>query len=194
MQTRTLAGVALVAASLICVGCPIKTDRGLKYSEWEDRRVEEKPSSGETVDRELVKPSIPSDTRKKSAETGDSPEKAGSSAFVVSRRIIGKKPKKPAPKDERLLDAAIEAAKELVAVEKMKLCYKLKEDEWWVSIYVDIRNRIDVKQFIWNRELENLEPFLVLKRIPKSKLASELNKAEPGSICEVVTLRLPTQR
>lgn len=144
--------------------------------------------------RALVKPSIPADALERSVDTGDLREKAASNPFVVSRRLIGKQPRKPAPKEERLLGAAVEAAKELIAVEKMKLCYKSKEDEWWVSIYVDIGNRIDVRQFIWNRELEKLEPFLVLKRISKSKLPSELDKAESGSICEVVTLRLPTQR
>lgn len=96
--------------------------------------------------------------------------------------------------DEALLEAAIEEAKELIAVEKMKICHKLKENEWWVSIYVDIGGRIDVKQFIWNGELDKLEPFLVLKRIPKRKLAAELKKVDARSTCEVVTLRLPTRR
>ncbi|MEJ2717336.1 MAG: hypothetical protein P8182_09390 [Deltaproteobacteria bacterium] len=194
MQSRILAGVVIVAASLICAGCPIKANKSLEYSEREHKQVAEKPSSEAKTDRGLIKPSIPSKAPEKSKETSGSVEKGGSSGLVVSRKFIGQKPRKPPPKEQGLLDAAIAEAKRLSAVEKMKLCYKHKEDEWWVSIYVDIGGRIDVKQFIWNRELEKLEPFLVIKRLPKTKLASELNAAEPGSVCEVVTLRLPARQ
>ena len=91
-----------------------------------------------------------------------------------------KNQKSRCPRMNDCYDAAIEEAKELVAVEKMKLCYKLKEDEWWVSIYVDIRDRIDVKQFIWNRELENLEPFLVPKEDSEEQAGLRTQQSRAG--------------
>jgi hypothetical protein len=81
---------------------------------------------------------------------------------------------------------ARELAKRIGSIEKIKMCYVDEDDEWWATFYQDIGSVIDVKQFIWNRESQRFEPFLVLKRISKSKLAAELNRNEKGRHCAVV--------
>jgi len=90
--------------------------------------------------------------------------------------------------EHQIKTAAYELAKSVGAIEKMKLCYVPKDDEWWATFYVDIGSIFDVKQFIWSRESEKFEPFLVLKRISKSKLASELKQDEPERKCTVLAL------
>ncbi len=90
--------------------------------------------------------------------------------------------------EHQIRAAAHELAKTIGSVEKMKLCYVTKDDEWWATFYVDIGSIIDVKQFIWNRESEKFEPFLVLKRISKSKLTSELKQNSPEQKCTILAL------
>jgi hypothetical protein len=82
---------------------------------------------------------------------------------------------------------ARELAKRIGSIERIKMCYVDEDDEWWATFYQDIGSVIDVKQFIWNRESQRFEPFLVLKRISKSKLTAELNRNEKGRHCAVVS-------
>jgi hypothetical protein len=90
--------------------------------------------------------------------------------------------------EHQIKAAAHVLAKTIGVVEKMKLCYVTQDDEWWATFYVDIGSILDVKQFIWNRESEKFEPFLVVKRLSKSKLASDLKQSQPGRKCAVLTL------
>ena len=79
-----------------------------------------------------------------------------------------------------------ELAKRIGSIDKIKMCYVDKDDEWWATFYEDIGSVIDVRQFIWNRESQRFEPFLVLRRISKSKLAAELNRNEKGRSCIIL--------
>lgn len=89
--------------------------------------------------------------------------------------------------EERQVEAAaLELAKSLGSIDKIKMCYVDKDDEWWATLYEDIGSVIDVRQFIWNRESQRFEPFLVLKRISKSKLAAELKRNEKGRSCIIL--------
>lgn len=88
--------------------------------------------------------------------------------------------------DQKVLNAAVKKAKEFAAPKKIKVCYDVEPDEWWVFIYDDVGNRIDLKQFVWNRNREILEPHLVLSDpIPHSRLDDHLYKKESGRACEV---------
>lgn len=82
--------------------------------------------------------------------------------------------------------AARQLAKRIGSIDTIKMCYVDKDDEWWATLYQDIGSVMDVRQFIWNRELQRFEPFLVLKRISKSKFAAELNRKERGRSCAVL--------
>ena len=84
--------------------------------------------------------------------------------------------------------AARELAKGIGSINGIRVCYVDKDDEWWATFYEDIGPVIDVKQFIWNRESEKFEPFLVLKRISKPKLAAELKRREAGRNCIILPL------
>jgi hypothetical protein len=86
--------------------------------------------------------------------------------------------------DQRVKTAAMKLAKESGNVKKGKICYSAKTDEWWVVLYEDAGSAFEVKQFIWDREREKMEPFLVLKRIGKDRLEEDLMTREPGKACE----------
>lgn len=94
---------------------------------------------------------------------------------------------KPQDEEQQVKAAALELAKNIGGIEKIKICYVDRDDEWWATLYEDIGTVIDVKQFIWNRELEKFDPFLILKRISKSKLDSDLKQSEPGRNCAVMS-------
>jgi hypothetical protein len=95
---------------------------------------------------------------------------------------------KPQGEDQLVRTAALALSRTMGPIQKIKLCYVSKDDEWWATFYQDIGSVIDLKQFIWNRESEKFEPFLVLKRIPKSKFAAELKREERGQTCSIIPL------
>ena len=95
---------------------------------------------------------------------------------------------KPQDEDQQVRTAALALSRTMGPIQKIKLCYVTKDDEWWATFYQDIGSVIDLKQFIWNRDSEKFEPFLVLKRIPKSKLAAELKREERGQSCTIIPL------
>ena len=101
----------------------------------------------------------------------------------------GKEAAKPKPVNipeiERVRDAAREIVKNIDTISKIKICHLKTEDEWWVTLYDDLGSLIDLKQYVWDRESESLTPFLVLKRIPKSRLESHITGQDPDRVCEV---------
>ncbi len=88
--------------------------------------------------------------------------------------------------DQRVRVAAMEIAGETRGVQKIRICYDLNEDEWWIILYCDHGRRIQLRQYVWNRDSEILEKFLVAKSIPKHRLAADLKVAEEGKACEVI--------
>jgi hypothetical protein len=120
--------------------------------------------------------------------------KTGSEGKQVGKELASGKTsapvekRKPADEDQQVKVAARELAKNMGGIQNIKVCYVDKDDEWWATLYEDIGTVIDVKQFFWNRESEKFEPFLILKRISKSKLDADLKQSEPGRKCAVVAL------
>jgi hypothetical protein len=123
----------------------------------------------------------------------DTGKPSGASAAPKPLRLAGASGKKESPKPkpanvqeiDRVRDAAREIVKNLDTISKVKICHLKTEDEWWVTLYDDIGSLIDLKQYVWDRESESLTPFLVLKRIPKSRLESHLTAKDSDRVCEV---------
>lgn len=135
----------------------------------------------------------------------ESPEqemKSNSSAPQSTARQTTDTPVKPDPGDarkkatggsrlpapDRVKLEALEKAKELGTIVRIKVCHVAEDDEWWAFLYKDEGSIIDLKQFVWNRKTEKLEPFLVIRQIKKDQLDSELRKKEAGRKCMLVDI------
>lgn len=91
--------------------------------------------------------------------------------------------------DQRVRQAAIKLAEQLQGVKKGKICYSVKNDEWWVVLYDDLGPVYDVKQFTWNRDQEKLEQFLVLKKIGKNRVEEDRSTRDPDRACESIDFK-----
>ncbi len=147
-----------------------------------------RPGPGEKATG-LIKPMIPperSDAREDSSaqDYGSHPtkERIGGSAKSGSPEA------RKRWEDEKVKRAAVSMAKSFPRARKVKVCYAVDDDEWWVTIYDDLGSSIDLKQYVWDREKEALEPFLVLKRIPRSRMEKHAGEKRPGQACEVIDI------
>jgi hypothetical protein len=99
-------------------------------------------------------------------------------------------PNRPAKQEwadqKKVRDAAVEIARVFPAVKKIKVCYQVNKDEWWVILYEQGEGIFELKQFIWNKESEKLEQHLVYKTIPVTRLQQHLSEQEPGKACEIM--------
>jgi hypothetical protein len=93
---------------------------------------------------------------------------------------------RPWEEDQKVKQGALGLAKASPAVKKIKICYSVPDDEWWVILYEDINVAYDLKQFVWSRERERLEPHLVVKTIPKDQMEQHVRTPEKGMECEVL--------
>lgn len=96
--------------------------------------------------------------------------------------------------DQKVKQAAMELRDAHRSAQKMKLCYAVKDDEWWVIFYEDAASHYELRQYVWDRDRERLDPFLVMKRIPRDRLKQDLSDSEPDRACEVVDLASPPQQ
>ena len=87
---------------------------------------------------------------------------------------------------EEIKQAALNIAKNIDTIAKIRICHVENEDEWWVTLYDDIGPVIDLKQYVWDRDSETLRPFLVLKRISQARFQAQLTAKEPDRRCEVI--------
>lgn len=90
--------------------------------------------------------------------------------------------------EQKVRKAALEKVREFPTVTKMKICYAVKDDEWWVIMYEESGSHYDLKQFVWDKERERLDPFLVLRRIAADQLQKHLTAAEPDRACEIMDI------
>ena len=88
--------------------------------------------------------------------------------------------------DQKVKRAATDILRKYPSVKKVKICYAVKDDEWWVILYDDVGTHYELRQFIWDRDQGRLRPFLVLKRIAKNQLQEHLAASEPDRACEVL--------
>lgn len=71
-------------------------------------------------------------------------------------------------------------------IRKLKICYSVKDNEWWIILYEDAGGFYELKQFVWDRDQDKLEAFLVQKKVPKSRLEEHLRQQEPDRACEAL--------
>lgn len=89
--------------------------------------------------------------------------------------------------DEAIEHMALDLAKKSPNVKTVRICYASKEDEWWITLYEEAGFSLELKQYVWSRERDKLEQFLVLERISKRRLKENLASHLPGSTCRVLT-------
>jgi gamma-glutamylcyclotransferase (GGCT)/AIG2-like uncharacterized protein YtfP len=90
------------------------------------------------------------------------------------------------PEEEKAKTLALDLAKANPNVKKLKVCHDKKSDEWWLTLYEDAGDHFQLRQYTWSVQLDQPEEFLVLKRISKSKLESDLTASDYDRICQVV--------
>jgi hypothetical protein len=142
----------------------------------------------------LLKPAIPPDAPQ--AVESNKPAIPGVQKpppQVQQRMRLSRRAQEARWEDSKVKNAAKEIATGLPSVKKIQVCYAVDSDEWWVSLYDDVGTDIDIRQFIWNREQETLEPFLVLNRIPKTRLNAHISRKTRDRACETLEPGSPTR-
>lgn len=185
----TLLHKALPAAlALALTGCLLPSPEGVRNkAKWDTPQTDQGPAPTPKTGQGLVKPVIPPAAEKEAATP---PTKHGPPTPVrvaVEPKDRGQ-PKKQDWEDQKVKSAAVELAKTLPSVKKMKICYEVKHDEWWAILYEDSGSMIELKQFVWSRQQEKFEPHLVMQRIPANQLQQHLAESVPGRACEPVDL------
>ncbi len=178
----------------------------MKKPSWPVQQQRTSESGEKSPEQTLIKPFIPPESEEGSGE--NLPKEEESQSVQTKDRSVSEQPQAPskpvetpteaAPtqseqkpssrtwEDEKVKTLALELAKGSSAGSKMKMCYAVKKDEWWVILYEDTGAVFEVKQYSWNREQNRLEPFLVFKTIPKDQIQEHLNSPEPDRACEVL--------
>jgi len=189
----------------LCYGCIIPSQEAFRNPGVSDQSHSDLQPSG--AGKGLIKPYIPSDREQantqpeqqtpaapspeSSAPVLEIPEKNKSfeapvvaPAVTVSSNSRG--PKDRQWEDQKVKAAAMEKARGIAGIKKLKVCYAVKEDEWWVTLYKEAGSVFDLTQYTWNRDQDKLEEFLVPKRIPSDRLNSHLAEHEANMACEVL--------
>ena len=183
--SRALLVPILALALAVGVSCTL----GPRRVTSPDRQTQAPPAGHGEKATGLIKPMIPpgrSDAREESSgqDYGSRP--------TEERTGGAKEPGSPEARkhweDEKVKRAAVNMAKSFRRARKVKVCYVVDDDEWWVTIYDDLGSSIDLKQYVWDREKEALEPFLVLKRIPRGRMEKHAGEKRPGQACEVINM------
>ncbi|MFH1117297.1 MAG: hypothetical protein V1792_25545 [Pseudomonadota bacterium] len=156
------------------------------------------PASESPVPPGEPAPMAPEGTSSKSVRPETAPEAEVPEGPQSSAAGGGlKKPElqvKPAPaqsdkalwEDQKVKRAAMQMLNKYPGAKKVKICYAVKDDEWWVILYDDLDTHFELRQFTWDRDQGRLQPFLVLKRISKNQLRDHLASSEPDRACEVL--------
>ncbi len=218
LRPRSTYGLSvLVLAVLIAVsGCVLVSREGARSAGSPSFTGEAGPQGGaprasdsaKPRDSGLVKPYIPEDRARQAKArteirdedkveatpdiTTDAVPSADTVAYAQPADESERLPKWE--EDQKVRVAALDKASGYPNVKKIKICYAVQDDEWWVILYNDIGKAIDLKQFVWNRKTEALEPHLVIEQISKSRLESHLTKTIPGRGCEILDPPSPSRR
>lgn len=190
---NSLKATLLIAICIACVGCLTKFPYFSKGATPQEEVVEYDGTPSEATASVEKKPSGKSGG--KSARAIE--EKKRPPTRPSTPDAIPEKPtEKLRPEDEaaRVRTAALDLARTVGQIARMKVCYSKKDKEWWAILYEDLGSSVDVKQFIWSAEGEKFEPFLVMKRIPKAKLDAEAKKDEIDKTCTLVDPPAPKKQ
>lgn len=192
--SRAVRAIVFVAACTIASGiggCVVPLQGTVKQTDEGSGIVRENASDEKSA--RLIKPMIP-------PEDTESPgERNQSTAGPPPKPALQTSPKGEPPRtpkgeweDQKVKNAALEMARVFPSVVKIRVCYAVDDDEWLVTLYDDIGTAIDLKQYTWSREQEKLEPYLVLKRIPRGQLKADIARKKQGTACEVIDPPRPT--
>jgi hypothetical protein len=198
--------LVLGISAVFCYGCIVPSQESVRNPGMSTQPQSEGKPGKSGSDKGLIKPYIPSERAPLQPVPEQQPEPAASSetsppAPDLNSRETSEAPV-PAPpveandktssekgrkwEDQKVKAAATELARGVPGIKKIKICYAVKEDEWWVTLYQESGSGFDLKQYTWNREQDRLEPFLVPKTIPADRLQSQLAEHEPDMACEVL--------
>jgi hypothetical protein len=201
-------------AALFGSGCIVPSQEAIRKAGGPLQNPSTTQSEMRTESGSLIKPVIPQEVAPTSQDA-ETPEhgsvKPGPAAQMPAVNTDSPFAEKPEPKDrqpkldeplqppsgqsrpaeqewedQKVRDAAVIMAKASPEVKKIKICYAVKRHEWWVILYEQGQGFFELKQYIWNKDSEKLEPFLVLKRIPAARLQQHLAEQEPGKACEIL--------
>jgi len=90
--------------------------------------------------------------------------------------------------DQKVKQMALELAAKSPDIKKIRICYAVKDNEWWIILYEDSGAFYELKQYIWDKDQDKLEQFLVLKKVPKSRFEEHIRQSEPHRACEMLDL------
>lgn len=195
---RNFAGlIALLTATLLIQGCLAQFQEAIRKQGGVVRPAEETVTLETAPGGETTAPA-------KKAEASAEPEKQASDRPIPpekeaqqkvdpdpSKKLVKPKPAKdlePPSEEDLVKEAAVKLGQSFEPVVNIKICHLASKDEWWATIYHDLGQGVEIIQFVWNRELEKLDRFLIVpKRIPRNKLKVELTNNKPGSRCEILS-------
>jgi hypothetical protein len=214
MRRGVLISGLLWIGALFGSGCIVPSQEAIRNDRGPLHNLSTSQAELRTESGSLIKPSIPREVAPasqaaKTTEHGSvNPEPAAQMPAVNTDNPFAEKPEPkdqqpeldeplqppggqsgPAEQeweDQKVRDAAVVIAKASPEVQKIKICYAVKQHEWWVILYERGQGFFELKQYIWNKETEKLEPYLVLKRIPATRLQQHLTEEEPGKACEIL--------
>ena len=197
---RPLRVAALFLVAAICAGCvlasqsrigggdePSETKGLIKPFIPQDQGAVVPPGSG--PEQPLAQPQAQPPSPPELQAPPPAQNRSGiNPAPLPSGRAASPPPKSSAGQweDQKVRKAAQEILKRYPTAKKVKICYAVKDDEWWVILYDDAGTYYELRQFVWDRDREKLDPHLVLKRIAKSRLQDHLTANEPDRACEVM--------
>lgn len=186
--------IALSVAALVC-GCVAG-----EVNSVQTKRFASPPAHrGSVVNtkKKLVKPTIGEsdmEARIKQARLRAQSSMPKQPATYGAKRTAQSDARRQRWEDQIVKSAGIEKAKAYPSVKKIKVCYEPEFDEWWVTLFDDVGQAIDLKQYVWDRETRRLELFLVQKQIPLDKLEAEAERKESGRACEAFDPPFSTTR
>jgi hypothetical protein len=183
--------LVLLIFSICCVsGCIVPSQQAMKAPENLGNQARTPPLQSEPS--ALIKPVISPENSEKPKMVPAGTDQSEAPTPTTERPELDPKPADDQSGDAKELDdakvrtAGIELAKLSPAVKKMGICYSVKDDEWWVTLYEPAGNVYELKSFTWNPEQEKLEPFLVPKRVPIAEFDNHLAEAGVGKLCKLI--------
>lgn len=192
--SRVAAAIAFLAACTAAssiFGCLAPFQATVKQTDKEPGIVRDNEPGEKSAS--LIKPEIRSEDAQSPARrdqsNGGPPRKP---AVEMGPKAESPGASKGEREDQQVKKAALEMAKAFASVVKIRICHAVDGDQWWVTLYDDTGTAIDLKQYTWNRQSEKLDPYLVLKRIPRSQLYADIARKKQGTACEVIDPPRPT--
>ena len=164
---RWVLALSLALVFMLFLGCAASgRQMAKKTPEPEEKLASSNSNVPEKAEKAAVKPGHTRKTEQKKQSRSEKTErKSGRTELEIVR------------------DIAIGLAKKHAPVDQMRLCYAKKTREWWITLFRNEGHVLELKQYIWNKLEDKLDPFCVEKRIAKDALADYLSEQPRGREC-----------